>query len=283
MFLKVTCECGNQITVPEKTFEESYMCDACGQVIHPTEVDYHPIVQPLRVSRSELQCPTCGKEVSRYAVFCGSCGTQFKKPEDAMRPQRGGKLAVGSLIFGLVGWLIPFSTLWAVLGLVTGGIAMGRTLEDKERQTERRMAAAGMVVSVLLILVILVHIIMFPPGRISGRYYLPGTFSGIRQLFHIAAGTGLGGPRLLPRPPSVRTGGTAQLICANNLKQMGIVFKMYANENGGRFPPIDDWYGNLMFEKNVIYPEYLADLSVLRCPGPSRQTRIQPGSVGDYS
>ena len=25
--------------------------------------------------------------------------------------------------------------------------------------------------------------------------------------------------------------------CANNLKQMGIVFKMYANESGGKSPP----------------------------------------------
>jgi len=27
--------------------------------------------------------------------------------------------------------------------------------------------------------------------------------------------------------------------CANNLKQMGLVYKMYANEWEGKFPPID--------------------------------------------
>ena len=73
--------------------------------------------------------------------------------------------------------------------------------------------------------------------------------------------------------------------CANNLKQMGIVFKMYANEWDGRLPHM---YGppyyyrgsytynysgcNMQdeFEANpdpqAIYPEYLADLNVLRCP-----------------
>jgi len=62
--------------------------------------------------------------------------------------------------------------------------------------------------------------------------------------------------------------------CANNLKQMGLVFKMYANEWGGRFPTTDyrrqgsgegvGFKGSIMFD--AIYPEYLTDIKVIRCP-----------------
>jgi len=54
--------------------------------------------------------------------------------------------------------------------------------------------------------------------------------------------------------------------CANNLKQMGIVFKMYANESNGCWPPISPVPNNWMVDMRRVYPEYLSDLSVLICP-----------------
>ncbi len=63
--------------------------------------------------------------------------------------------------------------------------------------------------------------------------------------------------------------------CQNNLKQMGLSLKMYANESRGeRFPRLQmnncvpeihhAW--NWAFEMNTMYPEYLPDLNVLVCP-----------------
>lgn len=53
----------------------------------------------------------------------------------------------------------------------------------------------------------------------------------------------------------------------NNLKQMGLVFKMYANEHkDGVFPAISSKTGCLMAEASEIYPEYLTDPSVLVNP-----------------
>jgi prepilin-type N-terminal cleavage/methylation domain-containing protein/prepilin-type processing-associated H-X9-DG protein len=64
--------------------------------------------------------------------------------------------------------------------------------------------------------------------------------------------------------------------CQNNLKQMGVVFKMYSNEaKGGLFPPkkrcraYPSDKGNAwdrIFDGAAAYPEYLTDLNVLICP-----------------
>jgi len=66
--------------------------------------------------------------------------------------------------------------------------------------------------------------------------------------------------------------------CANNLKQWGLIFKMYANEWDGRFPPIADpqmfcpnaedsagWFSACPHGYS-IYPEYLTDMNIWVCP-----------------
>jgi len=78
--------------------------------------------------------------------------------------------------------------------------------------------------------------------------------------------------------------------CANNLKQMGLVFKMYANESKGEKwphlsihmyggtvnkPPLDKQdceYKNNAHSTNFtwdgvsVYPEYLSDVNIITCP-----------------
>jgi len=57
--------------------------------------------------------------------------------------------------------------------------------------------------------------------------------------------------------------------CANNLKQMGLVFKMYANEWNGSFPYKSNAAGGwnrLVPNPPSIYPEYLTDWKTLLCP-----------------
>ncbi len=63
--------------------------------------------------------------------------------------------------------------------------------------------------------------------------------------------------------------------CANNLKQLGLALKMYANEaKGERFPPIKSTNCNgtptiglaTMIDMETMYPEYLNDFQVLVCP-----------------
>jgi len=72
--------------------------------------------------------------------------------------------------------------------------------------------------------------------------------------------------------------------CQNNLKQWGLVFKMYANESPGeKFPTVQaggfpylDEQGNLAIPQHLIfdmgpntfaiYPEYLTDPNIMFCP-----------------
>src|SRR5210317_2174891 len=55
--------------------------------------------------------------------------------------------------------------------------------------------------------------------------------------------------------------------CANNLKQMGIILKMYANESAGEFPPNNPLATNRFTRDwGAAYPEYLTDIKIMVCP-----------------
>jgi prepilin-type N-terminal cleavage/methylation domain-containing protein/prepilin-type processing-associated H-X9-DG protein len=88
--------------------------------------------------------------------------------------------------------------------------------------------------------------------------------------------------------------------CANNLKQWGLVYKMYANESeGGKWPPMQgdtSWGSSFEYDLpdgcfveggipqpdfigpepapkiSAIYPEYLTDLNIFLCPSSSYNT-----------
>jgi prepilin-type N-terminal cleavage/methylation domain-containing protein/prepilin-type processing-associated H-X9-DG protein len=64
--------------------------------------------------------------------------------------------------------------------------------------------------------------------------------------------------------------------CSNNLKQFGLMFKMYANEaKGGLFPPPARFrpIGNatfMSFAGEALYPEYWTDINAAICPSDNR-------------
>ena len=79
--------------------------------------------------------------------------------------------------------------------------------------------------------------------------------------------------------------------CQNNLKQMGLVFKMYANESKGElYPPMKMFnceadgvvsnYGtvNAFPEGSMIYPEYLTDLNIVNCPSDAQPIDLAGGA-----
>ncbi len=93
--------------------------------------------------------------------------------------------------------------------------------------------------------------------------------------------------------------------CQNNLKQMGLVFKMYANESKGEvYPSMKKYHGDTcthsdgldaFFDGTEVYPEYLTDVNVIVCPsdsdadyadahlGNDESAPIQPCRIRDQS
>jgi prepilin-type N-terminal cleavage/methylation domain-containing protein/prepilin-type processing-associated H-X9-DG protein len=63
--------------------------------------------------------------------------------------------------------------------------------------------------------------------------------------------------------------------CVNNLKQLGLVLNMYANENKDRFPYLDDQYKNFIFDGQTVYPEYLSDVAIMACPSDTQFSPTQ--------
>jgi len=131
-----------------------------------------------------------------------------------------------------------------------------------------------------------INLAELPPAEVISRHLFPavtsttvdregivftsyGPFQGASLLGGGPTGpamAGIGAAVLLPSLARSREA-ARRASCANNLKQMGLVFKIFANEHKeGKFPMIDDRRGNLAPEADEIYPEFLPNPSILRCP-----------------
>jgi prepilin-type N-terminal cleavage/methylation domain-containing protein/prepilin-type processing-associated H-X9-DG protein len=68
--------------------------------------------------------------------------------------------------------------------------------------------------------------------------------------------------------------------CQNNLKQMGLVCKMYANESKGEKWPHQMYWNckeknsDFIIDAFAIYPEYLTDAKILLCPSATTGTDV---------
>ncbi|MDP7639729.1 MAG: DUF1559 domain-containing protein [Candidatus Hydrogenedentes bacterium] len=95
------------------------------------------------------------------------------------------------------------------------------------------------------------------------------------ELLVVIAIIGILAAMLLPALSRAREA-ARRAVCQNNLKQLALVFSMYAGEARGHYPPLSP-YGSVRLDKlssplwsspsaGSIYPEYLNNLDVARCP-----------------
>ena len=77
--------------------------------------------------------------------------------------------------------------------------------------------------------------------------------------------------------------------CQNNLKQWGLIFKMYSTENKDMFPPGTTYIpssttavfaGMRGVGGHALYPDYWTDVSIAVCPSDSRQDYDPWGTLG---
>ena len=101
---------------------------------------------------------------------------------------------------------------------------------------------------------------------------------------------------LLPALSRVREA-ARRASCQSNLKQWGLVFKMYSGEQQGDFPPCAPFVnmnanGATIFsapQATSVFPEYLTDLNVARCPsdsgadGPGVYVASRLPDTGDFA
>ena len=69
--------------------------------------------------------------------------------------------------------------------------------------------------------------------------------------------------------------------CANNLKQMGLVFRMFAGENKGKFPRSRRSLAAV--DGPGLYPEYMTDDKIIVCPSDQDgQTLLETGGPNNF-
>ena len=224
---------------------------------------------------SAFVCPHCGGQVQAVqspedqVIACPHCAQQMTIPRAEAAPSTAAMplasappvppgpavsngLATASLVLGVLSFLC-FGPFCSIPAIITGhmGLSKSRRLPGA---AGKGMAIAGLVVGYVSLVAFLVSVAL---------------------LLAI----------MLPSLERAREA-ARRASCQNNLKEMGLVFKMYANEDPEQFyPELSPEAGRLMFANDdaagqaCVYPEYLDYLPVLVCP--SDESAPYPEVVSD--
>ena len=209
-------------------------------------------------------CPNCGAQLEvpdQYAgqsIRCGGCGATIQCPAapeppsipvaaaaapfpDNIAPSHaspvpsdGKSQAIVCLVLALLSF-VCLGPLGSIPAVILGHISLSKIRNGRMSPDAQGLAVAGLVIGYINIVIMLLFMLVMPAI-------------------------------LLPALARAREA-ARRSSCQNNLKQMGLVYKMFANESKGQvFPHLSATPGQLMSAKDEIYPEYLSEAFILVCP-----------------
>jgi prepilin-type processing-associated H-X9-DG protein len=175
-----------------------------------------------------MYCPKCGTQNPDDAKVCSSCSSELRKTSATAKdviPKMSG-LALASFILGLISVLFfPLGLIAMILG-IAGIIVIEKS---GGRLTGRVFAILGIVVPVLVFCLIAVLMMALVPGL----------------------------NRVKKQAESIR--------CQANLRQWGVIFVMYTQDNNGKFQA-GVGEGFTCHWMNALRPYYRNDYELRCCP-----------------
>ena len=118
-------------------------------------------------------CPNCGKQLTENSKFCSNCGKEIIKKEENKTQEvvnttninnnESNPLAITGFIISLVSMLCCGSTSW--LGLLFSII--GLVESKKKNDSGRKLAIAGIIISAILIVLLLLLYVFSISSSIS--------------------------------------------------------------------------------------------------------------------
>ena len=98
-----------------------------------------------------MYCAKCGEQNTEDSSFCGNCGAALTQPtslpQRPLETMRTSGLAVASLVLGIIGFIINFL---GILAIILGAVAISQTGKNPNLKG-RGMAVAGLVLGIIVI------------------------------------------------------------------------------------------------------------------------------------
>ncbi|MBI5091328.1 MAG: DUF4190 domain-containing protein [Candidatus Hydrogenedentes bacterium] len=252
----IRCECPHCAQILEFTDDYADQVAACPHCNNSLTV---PSAIPMAAPAIPIQPPS----LPRFAPgMTGATATAG--------PSQTCGLAVASVTLGITSFLC-FGPLCAIPGIITGHMALSEIRKTPRELKGQGMATTGLILSYVNVAIAALVFLCL----IAAPILLP-VLSDSNVLSHDPDAAG-------------------RATCQNNLKQMGLVFKMFAGENKNLFPELNPQSGRLIFANsapgsNPMFPDFFSDYSILSCPSdesaeepPAEAGQAGPQDVFDRS